>query len=206
MSVAARLGARIHGGSARPLETDCYWPDHTYAAPRAAPRGVMARPLSPTMVADYLIARTGGGLTPLQVIKLTYIGHGYSLALLDEALIEEGVEEWKYGPIVPSVYHATKKYGGRKITELIYSGVPTSDEKGIEGAIGFIERCMSGEQKEVLDGVLAAYGKCTGFELTDRTYMRDPSRWRFLRPRSYGREIPNGFIKSYYKDIVGGGS
>lgn len=132
----------------------------------------MARPLSPTMVADYLIARTGGGLTPLQVIKLTYMAHGYSLAILNEALIEETVEAWKYGPIVPSVYHAVKKYGGRKIMELLYSGIPTSDERGVKDAIGFIEGCMSGEQKEVLDGVLDVYGKCTGFELTDMTYMR----------------------------------
>ena len=32
----------------------------------------MAEPPCPTMIADYFIARTGGGLTPLQVIKLTY--------------------------------------------------------------------------------------------------------------------------------------
>ena len=165
----------------------------------------MTKPLCPTMIADYFIARTGGGLTPLQVIKLTYIAHGYSLALLDEALIEEAVEAWKYGPVVPSVYHAAKKYGGRKITELLYSGIPTSDEKGMESAIGFILGRMSDGQKAVLDGVLAVYGKFTGFELTDRTHVQDSPWKRYYKPRSYGQKIPNHIIKSYYKEIVSNG-
>lgn len=165
----------------------------------------MTKPLCPTMIADYFIARTNGGLTPLQVIKLTYIAHGYSLALLDEELIEEEVEAWKYGPVVPSLYHAAKKYGGEKITKLLYCGVPTSDRKSVEGAIDFIEGHMSDEQKEVLDGVLSVYGKFTGYELTDRTHVRDSPWKRFYRSRSYGQKIPNQTIKAYYKKIVDGG-
>ena len=165
----------------------------------------MPKPLCPTMIADYFIACTDGGLTPLQVIKLTYIAHGYSLALLDEALIEEEVEAWKYGPVVPSVYHATKKYGGRKITELLYSGIPASDEEGVRGAIDFISGRTSDGQKAVLDGVLSVYGKFTGFELTDRTHVQDSPWKRFYRPRSYGQKIPNHIIKSYYKEIVDNG-
>ena len=157
------------------------------------------------MIADYFIARTGGGLTPLQVIKLTYIAHGYSLALLDEALIEEDVEAWKYGPVVPSVYHAAKKYGGRKISELLYSGIPTSDEKGVGGAVDFISGRMSDGQKAVLDGVLGAYGKFTGFELTDRTHVKGSPWKRFYKPSSYGQKIPNDFIKSYYRRIIDNG-
>ena len=157
------------------------------------------------MIADYFIARAGGGLTPLQVIKLTYIAHGYSLALLDEALIEEDVEAWKYGPVVPSVYHAAKKYGGRKITELLYSGIPTSDEEGSRGAINFIAGRMSDGQREVLDGVLAAYGKFTGFQLTGMTHVRDTPWKRYYKPSSRGRKIPNHVIKSYYKELVRNG-
>ena len=157
------------------------------------------------MIADYFIARTGGGLTPLQVIKLTYIAHGYSLALLDEAMIEEEVEAWKYGPVVPSVYHAAKKYGGRKITELLYSGIPTSDKEDVKGAIAFISGRMSDGQKAVLDGVLAVYGKFTGFELTDRTHVQDSPWERFYKPRSYGQKIPNHIIKSYYKEAIDNG-
>ena len=157
------------------------------------------------MIADYFIACTGGGLTPLQVIKLTYIAHGYSLALLDEALIGEDVEAWKYGPVVPSVYHAAKKYGGRKITELLYSGIPTSDEEGMKGAIGFISGRMSDGQKAVLDGVLGVYGKFTGFELTDRTHVQGSPWKRFYRPHPYGQKIPNDVIKSYYRKIVDNG-
>ena len=119
--------------------------------------------------------------------------------------MEEAVEAWKYGPVVPSVYHAAKKYGGGKITELLYSGIPTSDEKGVIGAIDFIAGCVSDGQKAVLDGVLAAYGKFTGFELTDMTHIMDSPWERYYKPRSHGQKTPNHVVKSYYKEIVDNG-
>ena len=158
------------------------------------------------MVADYFIARTGGKLSPLQVIKLTYIAHGYSLALLDEALIAESVEAWKYGPVVPSLYHAAKKYGGCKITRLLYSGVSTSDAEGVKDSIGFMARRMSEGQKAVLDGVLDAYGNFTGYELTSMTHVQDSPWKRYYKPRTYGQKIPDHVIKSYYGEIVRNGS
>lgn len=192
---------KADGGGRRPAGHAAHIPPR---APR--PEGGMTGPLFPAMIADYFIASTGGGLTPLQVIKLTYIAHGYSLALLDEALIEEEVEAWKYGPVVPSVYHAAKRYGGRRITELLYSGIPAGDEEGSRGAIDFIAGRMSDGQKEVLDGVLAAYGEFTGFELTGMTRVRDAPWNRYYEPGSHGRKIPNHVIKSYYREIVGGGA
>lgn len=75
----------------------------------------------PLLVADYLVARSGGRLTPLQVIKLTYIAHGYSLAINGEPLVDEAVEAWRHGPVVPSVYHRAKRCGGGRIGRLLYS-------------------------------------------------------------------------------------
>ena len=64
---------------------------------------------SPLLIADYFIARSGGRITPLQVIKMAHIAHGYSLAIHNEPLVDEAVEAWKYGPVVPSLYYRAKK-------------------------------------------------------------------------------------------------
>lgn len=171
------------------------------SGPGSATAG-MGRPLCPVLVADYLIANAPGPLTPLQVIKMAYIAHGYSLAILGEPLVEEAVEAWRYGPVIPSVYSSAKKYGGGKITELLYSGVRTDDEGGVERAKEFARDHVSPRQRAILDGVLEAYGKFTGIELTDMTHV-DGSPWKeCYKKGGAGRQIPNVAIKDHYKGLI----
>ena len=46
----------------------------------------------PALIGDCLIAGADGPLTPLQVIKIAYIAHGYLPAIFDKPLVEEAVE------------------------------------------------------------------------------------------------------------------
>jgi uncharacterized phage-associated protein len=47
-------------------------------------------------------------LTPMKILKLTYLAHGWHLCYTDSPLILDQVQAWKYGPVVPSVYHYFK--------------------------------------------------------------------------------------------------
>ena len=56
---------------------------------------------SSILIADYILAKSdmmGKSLTPMQVLKLTYISEGYSLAIDGERLFGDRIEAWKYGP------------------------------------------------------------------------------------------------------------
>src|SRR5690606_31455479 len=72
-------------------------------------------PLSDVMtVADDILRvakAQGRALTPLQLMKLTYIAHGYALGSGVGDLFNSRIEAWKYGPVIPDLYHATKSYG-----------------------------------------------------------------------------------------------
>ena len=158
--------------------------------------------LCPVLVADYLIANARGPLTPLQVIKMAYIAHGYSLAILDEPLVEEAVEAWRYGPVMPSVYHSAKRYGGGRITELLYSGIRTDDAGGMNGARKFFRDLIPQRQRAILDGVLDVYGGFTGIELTNMTHV-DGSPWkRYYKRGVAGRRIPNDVIRDHYRELI----
>src|SRR5438552_18215648 len=76
----------------------------------------------PKAIANFFIetaAAEGKKLTPLQLIKLVYFAHGWYLGLTGEPLIDEPPEAWRYGPVIPSLYHALKDYGNGAITSKI---------------------------------------------------------------------------------------
>ena len=48
-------------------------------------------------------------LTLLRLVKYVYIAYGFALVLLGRSIINDRfdkVEAWKYGPVIPSVYHS----------------------------------------------------------------------------------------------------
>ena len=70
-------------------------------------------------IANYFIQHAverGEYLTPMKLQKLVYFAHGWHLALTDgEALIDESIQAWEYGPVVPSLFHEFKEFGARPI-------------------------------------------------------------------------------------------
>ena len=71
-------------------------------------------------VANYLIeakSKEGGTPpTPMQLLKLVYIAHGWNLAINDRPLINDRVEAWRYGPVIPKIYQDLKQWGNTPVT------------------------------------------------------------------------------------------
>src|SRR5713226_3390078 len=83
-------------------------------------------PTRSRVVANELIrlaSEDGKSLTPLQIIKLTYIAHGWMLGLYQRPLVVDQIEAWKYGPVIPDLYHAMKDYGSGYVTRPLSGGV-----------------------------------------------------------------------------------
>jgi uncharacterized phage-associated protein len=115
-------------------------------------------PVRALVVANEFIrlARADGrSLTPLQLIKLVYIAHGWMLALYQRPLILDDVEAWKYGPVIRDLYHSMKKYGGGSVTDTIPVG-PTDQ--------------LDDEERDIVQQVYEAYGRFTGIQLSQMTH------------------------------------
>ncbi|MDS9989523.1 Panacea domain-containing protein [Xylella fastidiosa] len=70
-------------------------------------------PYSPTIIANDFLQKArqeGRALTPLQVLKLVYLAHGWCLGVHRQPLIDEP-------PVIRSLYNAIKQYGSNAITE-----------------------------------------------------------------------------------------
>jgi len=128
----------------------------------------------------------GISLTPLQLMKLVYMSHGWSLGILNQPLFPEQVEAWRYGPVIPSLYHKTKTYGSGPITELLRA--PLSDQ-------------MDDQTDNLLKAVVDNYAMLSGPALSNLTH-REGSPWsRVWSDQITGVVIPNQYIQEHYAKL-----
>ena len=139
----------------------------------------MAR-YSPGAIANHFLELSGrdqNPLTPMQLLKLVYISHGWHLATTGEPLFDECVEAWKYGPVIPSLFHEFKRFGGSAITELAFVPVSKSSVEGypelsFDSEAPFINK-KDEKTKQLLEWVWRSYGKKDGWELSRLTHLPD---------------------------------
>lgn len=126
-------------------------------------------------VANYFIEKgleEGKPVDPLKLQKLMYFAHGWHLAVRGTPLIDECVEAWPYGPVVPTVYHEFKHYGDSPITS------PALDIFGEE-----VLRVTDPSVLEVLDKVWKEYRNFSGLSLSSLSHASG-SPWEAARKRA----------------------
>ena len=153
-------------------------------------------------IADYMLARSDGDLTPLHIIKLVYISHGYTLALKNKPLIGDRIEAWPYGPVIPALYHTFKQYGDDPIPRLYYCRTELGSDQIInrmKSLIGILQT-----ETDILNKVQERYGELTGSQLIDITHMEGTPWSKCYVKGQKSTPIPNRIIKKHYKDLVNG--
>lgn len=133
-----------------------------------------------------LAKQRGKQLTNMQLQKLVYIAHGFYLALFDEPLFYNEVKAWDWGPVIPKLYKALRRYGAGVVTELI----PIDEPQELDS------RAMS-----VLKQVWTAYGPYSGPQLSTITHQED-TPWRETYEKDKYGIIPNELIAAHYKKLI----
>jgi uncharacterized phage-associated protein len=140
-------------------------------------------------VAQYILwLAKDNPITPMQLLKIVYICHGWMLGLYGRPLVSDGIEAWPYGPVIPKLYQAFKHYGGNFINQC-----PSTEPGG-----------FTHEEQSVMRQVWAAYRTFTGLQLSALTH-KPGSPWAITRSkhRINGLPISNDLIEQYYRELVG---
>lgn len=125
-------------------------------------------------------------VTPMQLLKLVYVAHGYMLGLHGRPLLDESVEAWQYGPVVRSVYDAVKQYRSDPVRDIFVPRVVPLDY----------------DESSVLNRVAQTYGKATGITLSTATHKHG-SPWSTTWERSGKNSvISNDVIEDFYRRSV----
>ena len=109
----------------------------------------------------------------MKVQELVYLASGEHLAIKGEPLIDEQVEAWRYGPVIPSLHHAFHPPGDPPFdvpaSYLIPPGHRETSPDAIEEVVPTIDTPIAPDHdfvRHLLDRVWQIYGKYTGIELS----------------------------------------
>jgi uncharacterized phage-associated protein len=128
-------------------------------------------------------------ITIMQLIKLVYIAHGWTLALLNRPLADQAPQAWQHGPVYRDIYNEFRGSGWSPITETAkhpFSGAEYAAE-------------LDPDERGILESVVENYGKLHAFELSARTHQPD-TPWSKVYKEGDGKyqEIPNSLIKKHF--------
>lgn len=158
-------------------------------------------PYPAAAVANYFVKkglRAGRPVEPMKLQKLIYFAHGWHLAIHGEPLIDERIEAWRYGPVVPSIYHAVKHHGARPID------FPIIDFDGEDYVTPMID---GGDVKALLDKIWSVYGGYSSGELSRMSHDTDGPWFRTWKEEAQegairGVDISDFEIKRYFTRVA----
>lgn len=155
--------------------------------------------LSPKSIANYLLdlARADGQtIDPMKLQKLVYYAHGWYAGYRNAPLIDEQVEAWPYGPVIPSLYYEFKRFGAGPIL--------AKATEFCDGGIREVPPPQDPQLQMFLQNVWKSYGRFTSVALSEMTHAQG-SPWEITRRSSNGMrsvDIQFVLIKNHFDAAV----
>lgn len=154
---------------------------------------------------EFLTKAGSSGLTQMQIQKLVYFAHGWTLAITDRPLTEEEPQAWNYGPVYNDLYDHTKFFGKNPINRPL---TPDDDDAArffLEMPSGKLpyRANLTPEERDIVNQVWSRYGKLSGARLSAMTHVpKTPWHQIYDAGKGKNRTIPNEIIKQHYLDIA----
>jgi uncharacterized phage-associated protein len=159
---------------------------------------------------DLAVESKGEHLDAMKLQKLVYFAHGFHLGLKEEPLIDEMVEAWKFGPVIPSLYRQFETFGGDPITSRA-QGYEQCDRGKWKFIICKLEQ-FSGLDHEYVRKLIGkiwdVYGGFTGKQLSNLTHQeKTPWHQIWTQAAADGRgfkglDIPIPVIQEHFKCLL----
>ncbi len=122
-------------------------------------------------------------LTPMQLLKLVYLAHGWMLGLYGRPLVKDEIQAWQYGPVIPHLYNHIRKFKSNPV----------------EGSLTCKEDELSRQEEDIIQQVYDIYGHLSGPHLSSLTHQQG-SPWEVCyQPNEFWPIISNDIIEDYYQ-------
>lgn len=147
---------------------------------------------SSVVVAKYIVATANEKhltINMTKVQKLLYIAYGLFLAVRGERLTNEHPQAWPYGPVFPTTRN--------KLLNVDLYGISKSEES-------LAEIKADEDVNALIELVFTTFGSWSALKLTNWSHG-DGTPWQKTvseKDFSWGVQIPDEYIKSYFNSII----
>ena len=129
-------------------------------------------------------------LTPMQLLKLVYMAHGWMLGVHSRPLISDRVEAWQYGPVIPALYREIRKYKSNPVADRIRTIFDRGDAQ------------LDDDEDDIIGQVYDVYGRMSGPRLSRITHAPGTPWHQTYEPGSFGDVISNDLIEDHYEKLA----
>ncbi len=136
-------------------------------------------------------------ITQMKLLKLAFFAYGWVYAVLDKPLFPDEIEAWKHGPVIPSLYHEFKEFGGSPITRRAINFDLDAEKRDIPRIDKKDEDTFF-----VLERVWDIYKLFSTAALRAKTHEDDTPWKQVYKPNEYGIVIPPASIKEYFSKKI----
>lgn len=140
-------------------------------------------------------------LTQLGLMKRVYIAHGFSLAIYNKSLLDhrfDRVEAWRYGPVIPCVYHSFKQYRSNPITD---KTIIMEWDAAADRAVFHTPELRDDDAKAIINMVWRRYQGMSDSEMVSLTH-KPGTPWAYCYVEGLNKPIPDEVTELYYKKVV----
>jgi uncharacterized phage-associated protein len=141
----------------------------------------------------------GKEITPMQMQKLVFFAYGWYLAITGERLLDERVEAWQWGPVIPSLYSEFKRFGSSPIKE------PARHVEFTSGRVGLVPDRLESENptkdmaaRAIIRRVWEVYGRYSASQLSNMTHAPDSPWSKTPEKEIRGTDISDSLIREYF--------
>ncbi len=161
----------------------------------------MLAPYDPSAVANFFLHKDRfTSLTQLKLHKILYFAHGWYLGLTGKPLLTEKFSAWRFGPVIPNLYHEFREFGADPICRLAF---PTG--LGLRRKPKGLQVDVSDDyERAFLERVWVVYGEYTAAQLVHLTHAADQP-WAITReknPNDPTASISNDLIRKKFKERI----
>lgn len=133
-------------------------------------------------------------LTQMKLQKMVYFAQGIHLALHKEPLVKDIFQAWKYGPVIPEIYHTYKYYGSSPIMDTEWVLLSHIEEKTLES--------INQKAKETINYTWDLLKDTNATKLSNWTHeMGSPWQKNYVEGMS-DVDIPNEAIQIYFEGFL----
>ena len=133
-----------------------------------------------------LARQNGINLTNMQLQKLVYIAFGFYVAVFNSRMFDDEIQAWNFGPVIPNLYRALRKYGAGEVSSFI-----DTDNSIKENS----------PEMKIIESVWDSYRDFDAIQLSEMTHQEGTPWFAVWKKAKRETKIPLDLIRSHYQRL-----